>query len=201
MDVTETFFKGLKEVLLSAERLEDASEGLKAAGVLIPLFVIDGEIRVLLARRTERVPHHKGQVCFPGGSRDQSDSDLYATALREAKEEIGICPEDVELLGAMEPVPTVTGFFIQPFVARIPPNSAFVADDFEIAGIFDVPFSVFTDFSRYRAEEIAFQGKSHQVYFLDYESHVIWGATACILRRLAEVARGLEPCGLPGSGY
>jgi len=200
MDATETFFKGLKEVLLPVERLEDASEGLKAAGVLVPLCVVDGEIRVVLAQRTECVPHHKGQVCFPGGSREQGDSDLYATALREAKEELGIRPEDVEFLGAMEPVPTVTGFFIQPFVGRIPPNSTFVADDFEIAGIFDAPLSVFTDFSRYRTEETAFRGKPHRVYFLDYERHVIWGATACILRRLAENVVGLQPYDLPGSG-
>lgn len=191
MDATETLFKRLKEVLLPADRLEGALEGFKAAGVLVPLCVVNEEIRVVLARRTQRVPHHKGQVCFPGGSRDQRDIDLYATALREAKEELGIRPEDVEFLGAMEAVPTATGFFIQPFVGKIPPNSAFVADDFEIADVFDVPFSVFTDFSMYRAAEIAFRGKPNSVYFLDYEHHVIWGATACILRSLAEIARSL----------
>jgi len=200
MDAAETFFKGLKEVLLPTDKLEEVSEGLKAAGVLVPLCVVDGEIRVVLARRTERVPHHKGQVCFPGGSRNQRDSDLYATALREAKEEIGIRPEDVELLGATEPVPTVTGFFIQPFVGRIPPDSTFVADDFEIEDIFDAPFSIFTDFSRYRATEIAFGGKSNRIYFFDYGRHAIWGATACILRRLAEIALSIKPCGLPEPG-
>ena len=170
-----------------------APEGLRPAGVLVPLRVVDGEIRVVLARRTERVPHHKGQVCFPGGSRDPGDSDLLATALRESEEELGIRPGDVELLGAMEPVPTVTGFFIQPFVGRIPAGSRFRLDEFEIAESFDVPLSAFTDLSRYRAAETTFLGKPYHVYFLDYGRHAIWGATARILRDLAEIALRLPP--------
>jgi 8-oxo-dGTP pyrophosphatase MutT (NUDIX family) len=200
MDAAERFFEGLRKALLSAEGAGPVPEGLRAAGVLIPLRCAGGEIRVVLARRTERVPHHKGQICFPGGSRDPGDSDLFATALREAQEELGIRPGDVELIGAMEPVPTVTGFFIQPFVGRIPADSPFVADDFEIADIFEAPLSAFTDFSRYRGAETTFRGKPYHVYFLDYGHYAIWGATAGILRRLAEIACGLPPCGTPGLG-
>jgi 8-oxo-dGTP pyrophosphatase MutT (NUDIX family) len=147
-----------------------------------------GEARVVLARRTERVPHHKGQVCFPGGSRDASDRDLFATALREAKEELGIRAEDVALLGALEPVPTVTGFCISPFVGRIPADLAFRLDGFEMSEVFEAPLSTFTDFSRYRTAATTFLGKPYNVYFLDYGRHVIWGATARILHRLAELA-------------
>jgi 8-oxo-dGTP pyrophosphatase MutT (NUDIX family) len=152
------------------------------------LRVVDGETTVVLARRTERVPHHKGQVCFPGGSRDPGDRTLLATALREAEEELGIRPGDVDLLGAMEPVPTVTGFFIQPFVARIPDSSRFLLDGFEVAEVFDAPLSLFSDFSRYRAAETTFLGKPYHVYFLDYGKTTIWGATARILRDLGEIA-------------
>jgi 8-oxo-dGTP pyrophosphatase MutT (NUDIX family) len=146
----------------------------------------------VLARRTELVPHHKGQVCFPGGSRDSGDRDLLATALRESEEELGIRPEDVELLGALDPVPTVTGFFIQPFIARIPADSRFHLDEFEIAEVFDVPLSAVTDLSRYRAAETSYLGKPYSVYFLDYGSRTIWGATARILHDLASIALRLS---------
>ena len=193
MDGAERFFDGLKRALMPLDASVPAPEGLRSAGVLVPLRVVDGEIRVVLARRTERVPHHKGQVCFPGGSRDPGDGDLLATALRESEEELGIRPGDVELLGALEPVPTVTGFFIQPFIGRIPSGSRFLLDEFEIAESFDVPLSAFTDLSRYRAAETTFLGKPYLVYFLDYGRHAIWGATARILRDLAEITLRLPP--------
>lgn len=165
-----------------------APEDLRPAGVLVPLRERGGEITVVLARRTERVPHHKGQVCFPGGSRDPGDADLFATALREAEEELGIRGESVELLGAMEPVPTVTGFFIQPYVVRIPGDATFSLDDFEMEEVFEVPLSVFTQYGRYRCAESTFLGEEYRVYFFDYGPHTIWGATAKILHRLAEIA-------------
>jgi len=165
-----------------------APEDLRPAGVLVPLREREGEITVVLARRTERVPHHKGQVCFPGGSRDPGDADLFATALREAEEELGIRGESVELLGAMEPVPTVTGFFIQPYVVRIPGDATFSLDDFEMEEVFEVPLSVFTQYGRYRCAESTFLGEEYRVYFFDYGPHTIWGATAKILHRLAEIA-------------
>lgn len=200
MDATERFLDRLKTALVPLDEVVPAPEGaLRPAAVLVPLRVVDGEVRVVLARRTERVPHHKGQVCFPGGSRDPGDRDLLATALRESEEELGIRPGDVELFGAMEPVPTVTGFFIQPYIGRIPADSRFRLDSFEIAESFDVPLSAFTDLSRYRATETTFLGKPYRVYFLDYGRHAIWGATARILHDLAGIATRLLQF-RPGSG-
>jgi 8-oxo-dGTP pyrophosphatase MutT (NUDIX family) len=161
--------------------------GLRQAGVLVPLRVRRGEVSVVLARRTDRVPHHKGQVCFPGGSREPGDRDLLATAFREAKEELGLRREGVELLGAMDPVPTLTGFFIQPYVVRIPEESRFSLDDFEIEEVFDAPLSVFSEADRYRFAEYSTPHGEDRVYFLDYGRHTIWGATARILRRLGEL--------------
>lgn len=194
MDGTGRFFEGLKNALVPSDAAGPAPEagGLRPSAVLVPMRSVDGEIRVVLARRTERVPHHKGQVCFPGGSRAPGDRDLLATALRESQEELGIRPGDVDLLGAMEPVLTVTGFFIQPFIGRIPSEARFRRDDFEIAEVFDAPLAVFTDMSRYRAAETTFLGKPHRVYFLDYGRHAIWGATARILHDLAEIAMRLD---------
>lgn len=188
MEVTDRFFAELRGTLSPATTSEPPPPGLRSAGVLVPLRTAGGEVTVTLARRTERVPHHKGQICFPGGSRDPGDRDLLATAMREAEEEMGIRGEDVEYLGAMERVPTVTGFCIQPFVVRIAQEARFRLDGFEMAETFDAPLSAFTDFSRYRAAATTFLGKPYMVYFLDYGHHTIWGATARILHSLAELA-------------
>jgi 8-oxo-dGTP pyrophosphatase MutT (NUDIX family) len=192
LEVTGNLLSALRGGLLPPPYAETAPPGLRPAGVLVPLRRAGGEVTVVLARRTERVPHHKGQVCFPGGSRDPGDRDLLATALREAEEELGIRPSDVELLGAMRPVPTVTGFFIQPYVARIPDAARFLLNEFEVAEAFDAPLSLFSDFSRYRAAGTTFLGKPYNVYFLDYGNVTIWGATARILRDLGEIALAIR---------
>jgi 8-oxo-dGTP pyrophosphatase MutT (NUDIX family) len=191
----ERFFAALRGALSPAATSEPLPPGLRSAGVLVPLRATDGVVTVTLARRTERVPHHKGQICFPGGSRDPGDRDLLATAMREAEEELGIRGADVELLGAMERVPTVTGFCIQPFVVRIPRDARFHLDGFEMAETFDAPLAAFTDFSRYRAATTTFLGKPYEVYFLDYDRFTVWGATARILHSLAELALRLSPRG------
>jgi 8-oxo-dGTP pyrophosphatase MutT (NUDIX family) len=191
----DRFFEILRGALSPVAASMPLPPGLRSAGVLVPLRDVGGEITVTLARRTERVPHHKGQICFPGGSRDPGDRDLLATALREAEEELGIRGTDVELLGSMEPVPTVTGFCIQPFVARIPRETRFQLEAFEVAETFDAPLSAFTDFSRYRAAGTTFLGKPYLVYFLDYDRYTIWGATARILHSLAELVLRLSPPG------
>lgn len=191
MTARDRFFERLRGVLGPPTATAVLPEDLRAAGVLVPLRSRGGEITVVLARRSERVPHHKGQVCFPGGSRDPGDPDLFATALREAEEELGIRREDVVLLGTMEPVLTVTGFAIQPFVARIPDEAVFALDPFEMAEVFEAPLRAFAAFDRYRHAESVVRGKESRVYFFDYGPHTIWGATAKVLRRLAELAAPL----------
>ena len=186
--MTALFFKSLKMVLSQNGDPGASPDCLRPAGVLVPLCERGGEVTVVLARRSERVPHHKGQICFPGGSRDPGDADLFATALREAGEELGIRGENVELIGAMEPVPTVTGFFIQPYVVQIPAETRFSLDDFEMEEVFEVPLSVFAEYDRYRCAETTFLGEEYLLYFFDYGPHTIWGATAKILHRLAELA-------------
>lgn len=193
MEADAQFFARLKAALSPGTPSLDPPADLRPAGVLVPLCERNGKVMVVLARRTERVPHHKGQVCFPGGSQDPGDADLFATALREAEEELGIRGESVELLGAMEPVPTVTGFFIQPYVVRLSGEERFSLDEFEMAEVFEVPLSVFAEEERYRCAESTFLGNDYKVYFLDYGPHTIWGATAKILHQLAELARGVSP--------
>jgi 8-oxo-dGTP pyrophosphatase MutT (NUDIX family) len=146
--------------------------------------------------RTERVPHHKGQVCFPGGSRDPGDGDLLATALREAEEEVGIRPGDVEVVGELEAVPTVTGFLIHPFVARLRPSAVVRPDGREIASAFEAPLSHFGDRSRYRRAAATVRGREEEVLFIDFGGRTIWGATARIALLLAERFGSPAPPGL-----
>jgi 8-oxo-dGTP pyrophosphatase MutT (NUDIX family) len=180
-------FERLRGVLRPLPHGVAPLEGLRSAGVLVPLRARGDEVSVVLARRTELVPHHKGQVCFPGGSRDPGDPDLLETALRESEEELGILRTDVEILGTMDPVITVTGFCIQPFVAKVSAVADFRLDEFEMAEVFEAPLPIFGEFDRYRYAESVFRGERHRVYFFDYGTHTIWGATAAILHRLAEL--------------
>jgi 8-oxo-dGTP pyrophosphatase MutT (NUDIX family) len=186
------FFERLRGVLKPLSHRVAPPEGLRSAGVLVPLRARGDEVSVVIARRTEQVPHHKGQICFPGGSRDPGDADLLETALREAEEELGIRRGDVEILGAMDPVVTVTGFFIQPFVAKISATAEFRLDEFEMAEVFEAPLPIFGEFDRYRYAESTFRGERNRVYFFDYGPHTIWGATAMILHRLAELVVDCE---------
>ncbi len=189
MEIGNGFFLRIRGALRPLTDRFPPPDGLRSAGVLVPLRARGDEVSVVLAVRTEQVPHHKGQVCFPGGSRDPGDTDLLDTALREAEEELGIRRDDVEILGTMNPVITVTGFCIQPFVARIPPTAGFRLDEFEMAEVFEAPLPIFAEFDRYRYAEAAFRGERNRVYFFDYGQHTIWGATAMILHRLAELGQ------------
>ena len=100
------------------ERLRDETE----AAVLVPLYVRDGELHAVFTKRREDLRRHPGEISFPGGRRDHPDEELEATALREAEEEIGLSPKDVELLGTLAPVSTfVTSYLIYPHVGLIEP--------------------------------------------------------------------------------
>ncbi len=184
------FAAGLKKALFSASEIPPPPPpGLRRASVLIPLAEVGNEVLVVLSKRTEKVPHHKGQVCFPGGSVEEGDNSLLDTALREAEEEFSLKREDVDIIGRMDPIPTLTRFFITPYVGLIPYPYEFNPDPFEVEEIFTAPLSYFLDFSRYRETWTFFMGEPYPVYFLDYDGKVIWGATAKIMRYLAELLR------------
>jgi len=157
------------------------------AGVLLPLFCKDGSYHILFTRRTDKVKRHKGEISFPGGIYDTSDGDLSATALREADEEVGIKPQDVELLGALDEVMTMTDFIVSPFVGLIPFPYPFVLSEEEIAEIIILPLFDFLKEGVLSEEDWTYQEKTAKVYTYHCGGHIIWGATAKILRQFLDL--------------
>ena len=156
--------------------------GLVPAAVLIPLFFRAQEPWILLTERTHRVSHHKGQIAFPGGKFEaQQDADLAATALRESEEEVGLKAQDVKLLGAMQPMPTFTGFHVHPFVAEIPTDYHFVANPAEIETLIEVPLGHLQDTRFQRCVQRHWQGREYPVYYFEYQRFTIWGITGHLL--------------------
>jgi 8-oxo-dGTP pyrophosphatase MutT (NUDIX family) len=155
--------------------------------VLIPLLYKSGEWHVLVTQRTEQVEHHKGQISFPGGACDVGDAGLRATALRETFEEIGVPPESVEILGQLDDFPTISHFIVTPFVGVIPHPFGYRLNPREVEAVAEVPLSFLRDPTHLRIEQREHEGRFHDVLFWDYESYVIWGATARILKTLLDL--------------
>lgn len=160
----------------------------RPSAVLIPIYEKNGEYHVLLTQRTNDLEHHKGQICFPGGSRHNEDDSLKDTALREAYEEVGIKPEDVEILGELDSMGTLTSnFLITPFVGIIPYPYEFKVCQDEISELIEVPLPALTDDSNYWEEIYSVEGVTGKASFFKYKDKVIWGATARILKQLIDL--------------
>ena len=188
-------YRKLKQAL--AQRVKQTvtiTDGpLSPAAVLIPLYERDGEYYVLLTKRTETLVHHRGQICFPGGAVHHKDRNLQDTALRETFEEIGVPPADVQLLGELDNMGTVTSnFLITPFVGVIPYPCSFTVSQDEIDELVEVPLASLADESNYREEEYVIGDNTYTGSIFDYEGKVIWGATARILKQLLEI---IADCG------
>lgn len=157
------------------------------------LVALAGEGRdttVLLTKRTETLPTHKGQLSFPGGKRDESDADDIAAALREAREEVGLEASLVRVLGRLDDLVTISNYKITPVVAWIPEGLAFTPNPGEVAAIVRFPLHVVVEPPR--AKTLLGEGLRRIVLTYEHDGHVVWGATASILRQLARVIRGEE---------
>lgn len=161
-----------------------AAEGLRRAGVLLPLFVRGAALWIVFTRRTESVEHHRGQISFPGGGEEEGDATLWHTALRESEEELGIRQDDALALGRLSPLTTVTNFYVEPFVAAIPHPYPFRPAPAEIAEVLEVPIAALLDPAI--LETRLLPGRQEPVLFYHYGDQVIWGATARMLAELLE---------------
>ncbi len=163
---------------------------LRPAAVLVPVWLHDGAARVILTKRASHLKHHPGQVAFPGGKRDAGDASLQSCALREAREEIGLAPDRVQILGELPAHVTVTGFTVTPVLGLVRDAFEPVAQADEVEEVFTVPLAHVLNESRYSIERRLWRGIWRRYYAVPYGPYYIWGATARILRGLADrVAR------------
>ncbi|HEX9411849.1 MAG TPA: CoA pyrophosphatase [Actinomycetota bacterium] len=149
------------------------------AAVLVPVLGAAPEPRVVFTKRTETLSRHAGEISFPGGLADPGE-ELAATALREAQEELGLAPSDVELVGSLPPVHThVTGILIVPFVGFLWKDPRFTPNAAEIAGVLEFPLA--TLIKAGRLQEFQYDGRRFETYLYEMDGGVIWGATGRIL--------------------
>ena len=159
-------------------------EDIKQSAVLILLLEIDQALHVVLTKRALHLRHHPGQISFPGGKVEPDDNSCIDTALREAKEEIGIDAEHIQIIGQLDDYQTITGFNIRPVVGLLKQAVKYQPDSNEVAEILHVPLQHFIEKEQHVTLMIERSALRYPVHYMPYKGHNIWGATAAILNDL-----------------
>ncbi len=159
---------------------------LRQAGVLVGVIDRGNGARVVLTKRSSALKHHPGQIAFPGGKVDAGDADAVAAALREAREEIGLDPKGCEVLGTLPAHETVTGFTVTPVLALVDPSFRAVPEAGEVDEVFEVPLAHVMDQRRYSVQSRRWRGQRRAYFTVPWGPYYIWGATARMLRALAD---------------
>ncbi|GAC1489623.1 MAG: hypothetical protein NVS1B9_10620 [Solirubrobacteraceae bacterium] len=166
-----------------AEQIE--VDGRTHAAVLVPVYLQQGALHLVFTRRRDDLRNHAGQISFPGGRRDAGDASLAATALREAEEEIGLEPRLVQLLGALQPTPTIaTDFAVYPFVGLIAPGISWTPSPREVDEVLELSIEDLRE--GYERRTLTRRGVSFRTDCFVVGRHLIWGATARILQDLLD---------------
>lgn len=173
------------------EHLLATVSSFKSASVLIPLVLRDEGLSLLLTHRAAHLNNHAGQISFPGGRVEASDTSSVETALREVQEEIGLDRQHVDVIGSLPQYRTATGYDVSPVIALIQPPFTLTPDPIEVASIFEVPLSFLMDAKNHqrRSLELPNGAGIRTFYAMPYQQHFIWGATAGMLRNLFHLMR------------
>lgn len=171
-----------RDGLLAGDLIEDAPDAGRLAAVMVA--VTDrAEPGVLLTVRREHLRTHAGQVSFPGGRLDPGE-DVFAAALREAEEEIGLPPSTVDIWGSADTYRTITGYAVTPVLGLVPPDLPLAPHEHEVADLFEAPLSFLLDPANQQRMTAEFQGRTRHYYQIDWQGRRIWGATAAMLVNL-----------------
>ena len=165
----------------SSEKVKhDGDVPRRKAAVLVPILCKDGIWQLLFTRRTDYVPHHKGQVSFPGGAQEPEDESLIYTALRETCEEIGLHPRDVRIIGQLEPMPSVSNYLITPVVGRIIKPFHIKMSEYEVSRVFSIPLEWLSkpENREIRPYRLPDGRELDVIYYKPFDGEILWGATA-----------------------
>ncbi len=160
-----------------------------SASVLVPMLRKEGKWEVLFTRRTSSLPEHSGQVAFPGGRADPEDNSPEETALREAEEEINLSPRDVQILGRLRELRTISNYCVQPIVGKIPWPYEFVLAKEEVSRVFTIPLEWLADPINYRIQYRELPDPHSPVpviYFNHFDGELLWGVSAEITLNFLE---------------
>lgn len=191
MSTRQSWILQVRELLASPPPRRLGPRDARHAAVLVPLYVDAGELWTLLTRRTDTLPHHKGQIAFPGGGRELGE-EPWPAALREAHEEIGIEPSVVLRLGELDEAETPSGFRIIPCVGAVPQPLETRPNPEEIAELFAAPLSAFANPRLVEERRVLLDGSSRVLRIYHVGGRQVWGLTARILQNLL-MRLGLEP--------
>ncbi len=183
----DTSLVHLRRILAARPAMEISAPELRRACVLIPLIRdLAGNWSILFSRRSEQLQAHRGQIAFPGGAVEVNEA-LEAAAIREAQEEVGIPPQDVELIGRIDDIVTNSGFLVAPFVGVITEPVEYILQESEVVEVFEVPVDALLDPALPEVRYVSFRDRSHPVYYYPYGRNEIWGLTGRMLKAFLDL--------------
>jgi 8-oxo-dGTP pyrophosphatase MutT (NUDIX family) len=160
---------------------------LRDASVLVPITIGPSGLEIIFTKRSAKMRHHPGQISFPGGKYDETDISFAHTALREAEEEIGLAQSDVEIIGALPKHETITSFLVHPYVGLVPESFNAKIQTGEVDEVFSAPLEHLINPENYLIDGRIWQGPKRHYFVVPYGPYYIWGATARMLRMLAQI--------------
>jgi 8-oxo-dGTP pyrophosphatase MutT (NUDIX family) len=187
------FIDRARAVLATYEPRDLDAPDAKVAAVLLLLYHQEGEDRILLTVRTDTVEHHKGQISFPGGAVHDADADLSVTALRETWEEVGVRPEDVDVIGRLDGMVTTSNFLVAPYVGVLKTTPyEYLPSELEVAEVIEPPLAELLAEGTLVWEERELQGQVRLLPAYHWNGYRIWGATARMLQEFLCLLQGEE---------
>jgi 8-oxo-dGTP pyrophosphatase MutT (NUDIX family) len=190
---TDEFKNRLNRVLKNRKRRIISNNSRKLSAVLIPLYLHNFEPHILFTRRSQLVQYHRGEICFPGGGAETDDLSLLHTALRETREEIGLPAENIEIIGILDDVLTITSnYIITPYVGFLKKKQPYLVNHLEIEHIIEIPvFTLLKEGSLITGSSTIYEDVPFTAYTFLYQNYRIVGATAGILKQFLDVYSGI----------